>query len=284
MKNIIAVLFITLSFVGTISAQDYNIGVRAGLNYATLTGAEEVGESLGFSQGIHFGMNFSWNFSSIFALRGELLYIQNGTTKKYEGPSYYIFNLSSGKHVDYGNAKLNLDISNAYINFPITAHFKPFKKVEFFGGAYVGFLVSPGGAGKLDYESTVDPDNIFFIQSQDYSYYSDKAGEGRAIAGNIEIEVEDEVLYISKTAGAYYQFDSVDKTLFNKVDYGIILGSSYYFNQGFYFSGRMNYGLRDLTRTISDVSLVSLNSANGFVTREDKDKNLSLEFSLGFKF
>lgn len=284
MKNILAACIVSLSFIASVSAQDYNIGVRAGLNYATMTGAEEAGETLGYAQGIHFGLNFSWNFSDLFALRSELLYVQNGTTKKYEGPSYYVFRLTSGNVYDEGYAKYTLDISNSYISFPVTGHLKISKKFEAFGGAYIGFLVSPKGAGKLDYESTIDPDNIFFIQSQDYSYYSDEAGGGNFFVTPIELDINDVVYSLASNVGAYYQFDVLETKLFNRVDYGLILGGSYYFNPGFYSSLRMNYGFRDLTRTITDVSLVSLNSAGGFVPRDDNDANLSFELSIGFKF
>lgn len=285
MRNFLITFIISIFVIVGLQSQDYNIGVRAGLNYSSLQGETEVGETLGYSQGIHFGINFSWNFTDIFALRGEVLYISTGGTRTYSGPSYYVFRKSTGPVYDTGEiVDYFLDMSNASISLPLTAHFKPFKKWEVFGGGYVRFLLSPTAAGRLDYESTDDPDNIFFIQSLDYNYFDDLAGGGNAIIAPIELLVDGELFSIPKIAGAYYQFSEVDKNLFNKVDFGLVLGTSYYFNPGFYTSVRLDYGFRDMTRTISDVSLVSLNSAGGFITREDNDTHLGLEFSLGFKF
>lgn len=276
---------ISIFVITGIQSQDYNIGVRAGLNYSTLQGETEVGETSGFSQGIHFGLNFSWNFTDRFALRAETLYISTGSEKRYSGPSYYVFRNSTGSVYDSGKAvEYFLEMSNASLSLPITAHFKPFKKWEFFGGGYVRFLLSPKAAGFIDYESTDDPENIFFIQSLEYNYFNDVAGQGNNLIAPIELLVGDEVISIPRFAGAYYQYDQVDQNLFKRIDFGLIFGTSYYFNPGFYTSVRVDYGFRDMTNTISDVSLISLNSAGGFNTRDDNDTHLGLEFSLGFKF
>jgi hypothetical protein len=94
MKQLLLVLFLAFSSLA-IYAQQTNIGVRAGLNYSKLLGpleqvAGSEGETIAFSNGFHFGLSYQYNFVDNLGLRFELLYIQNGSIKKYKGPSYYI--------------------------------------------------------------------------------------------------------------------------------------------------------------------------------------------------
>ncbi|MCB0615727.1 MAG: PorT family protein, partial [Phaeodactylibacter sp.] len=61
-------------------------------------------------------------------------------------------------------------------------------------------------------------------------------------------------------------------------------GLAFYLNQGLYVGLRVNYGLSDLTRTERDVSRKELDDSNNFIFREDKDRNLTLQASVGFSF
>ncbi len=276
------ILFALSSFI--INAQDYNIGVRAGLNWSMLGGELEQGETASFQDGFHFGINFTWNFTDRFGLRGEVSYTQNGHKKEYSGPSYFI--IHSADYVDEGtlNSYL-LEQSNASIGLPFTAHVRLSKKWEIFGGAYTNFIFGPTANGSLDYDSTIAADNIVIIQSLDYNYFDDVALEGNFIVPGIEVIVNGtNLVTVPQIAGAYYQFDEVEENLFKVIDVGLVGGFSYYFNPGFYASARAEYGFRDLTRRASDVSLRELNSGNGFVLRDDNDTHLGMQFSLGFKF
>jgi hypothetical protein len=54
-------------------------------------------------------------------------------------------------------------------------------------------------------------------------------------------------------------------------------------NGGLYFSATATYGLIDVTNSDLDFSYVDIDGFD-FKTRDDKDNNLSFQFSLGFSF
>ena len=269
-----------------VSAQEYNIGVRAGQNFSTIRGTAETGESLGYSRGFHFGINFAYNFTDDFSLRTELLYIQNGYKQEYMGDSYFMIRLNDGG-ITFENGSLDMSIenSNAYIQIPITGHLRLTRKWEVFGGVYVGMLIGPTGRGKLAFESTDNPDDIFFNQSLDYAYYGDEAGEIITFGNRPAIIlVEGEDVVIPKVVGAYYQYLEKDGNLFNFLDAGLSAGVSYYFNRGFYLSLKGDFGLLDITNNNMDRSLRMLNPDNTLFLRQDKDAHLGISASFGFKF
>ncbi|NNF34939.1 MAG: PorT family protein [Saprospiraceae bacterium] len=269
-----------------ISAQEYNIGVRAGQNYSTTRGAAEQGEELGFSGGFHFGINFSYNFTDNFALRTELLYMQNGYSQKYVGDSYYMIRLNDGGITfENGSLDMTLENSNAYLQIPISGHLRLTRKWEIFGGVYVGMLIGPTGRGRLSFESTDNPDDIFFNQSLDFAYYGDEAGEIITFGNTPAVVlVEGQDVVIPKVVGAYYQYLQKDGNLFNFLDAGVSAGFAYYFNRGFYLSIKGDFGLLDMTNNRMDRSLTMLNPDNTLFLRKDKDAHLGIQASFGFKF
>ena len=82
---------------------------------------------------------------------------------------------------------------------------------------------------------------------------------------------------------AYYLFPEDRGSYFSTIDFGLNVGAYYYWNQGLFLGGRFNYGLSDVTKDNYDVSRQSLNNGQ-FIQRSDKDRNISLQFSLGFSF
>lgn len=303
MNRILILLFFCLGLV-TIQAQEFNIGIRAGLNYSKLNGpvegSGEAIEKLGFGGGFHFGVSYQRNFTSLIGLRTEFLYIQNGGTRSYSGPSYFVLRAGDETVFDRGilegtdtggNNQRDgyfLEVSNAYISFPVTLHIKPSRKFEFLAGAYVGFSVGPRANGRVQYQSTDAPDDIFFSQGLRYDYYGDIAGEGNFNAGSTAVFVQtsegEKTVVVPSIAGAYYQLAEKEDNTYKTLDYGLIAGANYFFNSGFYFGSRLTYGLRDLTNNAMDFSLIDFNSDKTLITRDDVDKHLGLEFSLGFKF
>jgi hypothetical protein len=282
------ILYIGIVLIGALQAsgQEYNIGVRAGQNYSTTRGVAETGEELGYSGGFHFGINFSYNFLDNFALRTEFLYIQNGYKQNYIGDSYYMIRLNDGGVTfENGNLDMSLENSNAFLQIPITGHLRLTRKWEIFGGVYVGMLIGPTGRGRLSFESTDNPDDIFFNQSLDFAYYGDEAGEIITFGNRPAIIlVEGNDVVMPKVVGAYYQYLNKDGNLFNFLDAGVSAGFAYYFNRGFYLSMKGDFGLLDMTNNRMDRSLRMLNPDNSLFLRNDKDAHLGIQVSFGFKF
>jgi len=281
LKNIIIILFCLASL--NAHSQSQKIGVRAGLNQSWFSGPTEVNESLTRNGGFHFGLNYSYYFNDFFGLRFELIYNQKGVTQKYLGETYYILRRGSERLVDYGDTDYLLSISNGYLSLPVSASLYVRPNIEIFGGASVDFLISPTARGRIDYTSTEFTDDIWFIQSMDYDYYNDEAARTN-IAGSIALTVEGEPLPIPRVIGGYYFFDDKDGNRFKAVDFNIHAGANYFLNTGFFVGATLHYGLIDITRDQMDVSLGELNPDNSFIFRQDKDHQLSLQFSLGFRF
>jgi len=283
MKNIL--FFLLLLGFTSVQAQDYNLGIRAGLNYSTYMGPLETGESYEFNNGFHFGMNFAYNFTDLFAINTGLFYAQNGYKQTYDGDSYYILRLPDGnKLYEEGRSQINVEVSNAYINMPITANYFIGEKFEVYGGVYMNFLISPVGYGQWEFDSHDQPENISFIQNLDHRYFADEAATAQSIGEPIIIWVNEEELTLPDVANAYYFFDEKNGTKFNWFDFGLTGGASYYINAGLFFGVRASYGLTDNTNDDMDISIQKVEEDKQFIYRQDKDQHFWLEFSLGFRF
>lgn len=298
MKSYLTIICLLLAF--SVSSQSYKIGVRSGLNYSKFSGPLEtsINEEFAFSGGFHFGFNFTWYFLENFGVRGELLYIRNGSKTSFNGETYYVTRLDgTDTNIEWGSREQILDISNAYLAFPITAHYQFHPKWEVFGGVSFNFLVSPSASGNISFDSkkctenadgTVDcenPDGFFFIQSLVYDYNSDQARGARSTDRNPIIDIDGESVSLPTSMGAYYYYEETPETNYiNKFDMNLTFGMNYFVNRGFYTGLRVDYGLRDLTNNALDNSAADINLDGSFITRDDKDIHLGIQASVGFRF
>lgn len=304
MKIRLLAFFCFFASLYSAQAQDFHIGIRAGLNYSTYGGEKEATESFGFNNGFHFGIYYGREINDFLSIRGSIMYTQKGGTRKYDGEGYYIFDRNSLLDVDGNFASpgvaivdslsLDLDISNAYVQIPITAHIKFLDKWEIYGGAYVGFSISPIATGVQNFGTRDFRDTsrleYSFEQSLSHNYYGDNESDLQDNAffnsgiGSIRVRVNGNNIEVPEVAGAYNQLLEKPDNLYKVMDYGLTGGISYYLNQGLFFNLQLDYGLRDLTNMSVDRSLGSLNEDGSFKLRDDFDRNIGLEFGIGFKF
>ncbi len=272
----------------------HKIGVRAGYNYASISGPLEVGEELNVNRGFHFGINYTYHFTPDFGIRGELMYTQRGTTQRFQDTTGVFqiikpISLGSSPFVAEGKKDLTIEITNAYFSIPITANYRIANKFEFFGGISIDFMIGSSGRGNVDFESIGRDPFIGYIQSYDFNYNSDRAGQfNDFVTDFVTITVDGESVLLPKIVGAYYDYTPVaDFDLpnkFNKLDAHLIGGLNYFINSGFYLGARLEYGLRDITLEEMDNSLRELNADGSFVTRDDFDRSVSISASFGFRF
>lgn len=292
-KIVLATFFI-VGLWSQVVSQGLHFGIRAGVNYAQYLGPQEANETYKLNNGFHFGMNVEYSLNDIVSIKTEFMYIQNGTKQEYDGESYYFFQQDPPvQDVDRilikDNLNLDLDISNAYIGIPITAHFRTLDKWDFYGGVYFNFMVSSIGRGMIEFggddSETIDHQ---FIQGLDYNYRRDIAGTSgfpgyannrfiRLISDGIDSQV-------IRFAGAYYQYEEKPANAFRGIDYGAVAGANYFLNPGLYLGLRVEYGLRDITDDRVDRSLININADNSLLLRDDNDRHLGLNLSLGFRF
>lgn len=261
-----------------------SIGVRAGLNYSTFSGPLETNEKFGVANGIHFGISYGYKFTNTFMLRTELLYNQMGSKQKFEGEnSYYLIYTPKKTVYEKGRRILDLEISNSYISLPFTAVYQLSRKFEIYGGLSPSFLINPTARGLVRFTSKDHPSEIVFKQALDYRYYSDQP-KGVSSSSSLRIIVDGAIVELPKSVKAYYQTDALFGSSFNWFNLSAVGGVNFFINKGFYVGARYEYGLLDVTNNKMDHSITELNDDLTFKKRNDNDRQLSLQFSLGFKF
>ena len=286
-RVIILVVAMFFALPEFLKAQELSYGFRVGLNVSSLTGDTETGESFSNNTGFHVGGGVRFEITDLFGIRSELVFTQKGTKKTFSGnDAPFVFRGPNGKILTNGNKTISLNISNAYLEIPIMAYGKIGNKLEVFGGGYFGFLVGSTASGELVYENAVDANNNAIDPlnlTLDYNYNRQDAGELIDDVDNITLQVGSETVEIPNTLSAYYDLDTKDGKPYKVFDAGLSAGAAYFLNGGLYFSAIAHYGLIDATNTELDFSNTEITGFD-FNTRDDKDKNLSFQFSLGFSF
>ena len=272
-------------------SQDIGYGFKAGLNFNSFSGDGEkddagntIEEYTG-NTGFHLGISFTWKATDLMGLRGELLFSQKGSRLSFDGQSYYLFKVSGSEDrvVSVGTRDQDINLTSSYFDLPITGYFKPLRNLEIYGGASVGILVGASGFGGITFAGTT-PRVDEFVHDLEVNYLSDDAGEADFSDLPMPLTVGGQAVVLPESGGAYFEFDEDRGKRYQRIDLGLVGGISYYLSQGLFVSGRINYGLTDITKSKADVSLVKLDENNEFISRDDDDRNVSFQFSVGFAF
>lgn len=289
MTRILPFLFLCLS--ANVSAQDIGYGFKAGLNFNSFSGDGEMDdggntvEEYTGNAGFHLGVSFTWKATDLMGVRGELLYSQKGSRRSFDGQSYYFFqrNNDDGRFLALGTRDQDINLTTSYIDLPVTAYFKPVESLEIYGGASLGFLVAATGFGGVTFSGTAPNGTPIeeFVHDLDVNYVSDDPGE--TDFNETPVSIGNQSVILPDNAGAYFEFEEDRGNLYRIMDFGLVGGLSYYLSQGLFVSARINYGLTDITKSEADVSLVKLDNGQ-FISREDDDRNVSWQFSVGFAF
>lgn len=288
MKHLIFAVCLLLSFQAF--AQELSYGFKVGLNFSTIKGpSEEDLESFDYNSGFHVGGGVIYKITDRFGVKGEILFSQKGVKYGYDGPSAQLFTEDDGdKVLGTGTRRMQLNVSNSYIELPFTAYAKITERIEVFGGANINFLVGTSAVGEYVFSGAI-PDNpaVDIIVELDHSYFKDKVASPDDITADTEvIKIPNGIdeLTIPKRVGAYYlDFPEKDGSFYNIIDLGLHAGVAYYLNGGLYLGVTVNYGLLDATNDFYDISKVSTDGLE-YISRSDKDTNLSFQTSVGFSF
>jgi len=280
--------------VNFLVAQDLSYGFKAGLNFSQFntTDLEQLnGEDLeSFTQnsGFHLGIIINTGWTENFGTRAEILFSQKGGRYEFDGPSYAVLNSFIGEErvLSTGFRTMNLNISNTYIDIPISVYFKPTSWFEISAGPNVGLLVSSIASGELSFqEISQSEDDAYRGISLDYRYFSDDPGEFEPDVGTELRMINGQSLEIPKTINAYYDYpDGSETGLYNRLDVGVHAGVSFFINRSLFVGARVNFGLTDITDSEVDRALLGLDDNDEFIFRDDNDRNFSIQASIGFSF
>lgn len=286
----IVALIMSVGFT-TSMAQEVSAAFKAGINLSRFSGPSEVNsngdelEKNSFATGFHIAGGVNVRFTDLFGMRAELMYSQKGVEYTFDGDSYWIFYPTEETEIhSNGTRSRVLSISNTYIDLPIIGYIR-YGRVELSAGASIGALVSSRGQGEVIYSGqtvggeAVDP----FTIALDFNYFKDDLQ--RTDAGESENRlIQGKSVKIPKNVGANYAVFGPEEKLFNALDIGLVAGASFFLNDGLYVGFRLNYGLTDVTDEKKDVAIVALDENRDFITRDDFDRNVSMQMSVGFSF
>lgn len=291
--NKLVYTFAALLFCLTnINAQELTFGFKAGLNFSQFD-TDDIEQANGvdletFQQnsGFHLGVAVTNKITDIFGVRGEFLFSQKGGRYEFEGDSYMRLLTFTGEDrlIREGFRDMNLNISNAYIDIPVMVYVKPLKWLELAAGVNVAALISSTGAGELVFrdQAQIEGDEFRGI-SLDYRFFGDEVGE--FIDGDTEIRMINGTSFeIPKNLQAYFEYPQGAETgLYNRFDFGLHASANIYINRSLFLGIRFNYGLTDVTDEKVDRALGEINGSD-FILRDDFDRNISLQASIGFSF
>lgn len=294
-KGVVTAFVLLLTLTTSVTAQSgtWKYGFELGWTNSKIQGDVETDagglelESQKFNAGFHLSVYARRHFTDLFGLQFGVSYAQRGGRIEFNGPSYYTFGLQDdAQRVVPVIRDESLKIQNGYLTIPVIAFHKIGKRFEVGAGAYGGYLVSSKSDGQIrlsEQSSGANGFTTFFINSEN-NYFRDDFGD--ATLGTQDINVGGAIFEEPRTVGGYYEYqvDPVE-SYFNRFDAGLIGQVGFYFNESLNLKGRFSYGLTDLTKKEADVSKAEYDQqALTQILRDDKDRSLSLQISIGFLF
>ncbi len=290
-----SLLLLLLSPLLSLSAQEFSGGFRAGLNFTSFDGDQEMSadgmtlERFNRTTGFHVAATFAYEITDLFGFKADLMYSQKGGEVRYEGPSYYYLFADAGDLTGdrlTGDLVSERDVVNSYIDIPLVAYYR-LGPLELEGGVSAGFLVNSRASGSAEYSNTFSADgrpirDLSF--NYDYNYYGDPIGRAAIVETSSELLVPGGNTFPPSVIDAYYNASSNDP-LYRRLDFGLVGGISFFLNNGLYLGARYQFGLTDATLGDNDQRLTV---TDGVEEREynpdDKDYNRTIQASIGFRF
>ena len=272
----------------SLSAQQFSGGFRAGLNFISFDGDQEMRDDMTLEEfkrttGFHVGATFAYALTDLFGFKADLMYSQKGGEVRYAGPSYfYLYGDAAdteGIRV-VGDLDSERDVLNSYIDIPAVVYYK-LGPIEVEGGVSAGLLVNSRASGSASFTNTVLPDGRTIepvSYNYDYNYFGDPIGFDAIVEPN------DNRAGYPAVIDAYYNATD-NRPLYRRLDFGLVGGASLFLNNGLYLGLRYQYGLTDATRGENDQRLTRTDgTAEREYNTDDKDYNRVIQTSVGFRF
>ena len=284
--------FALLLLSASLSAQSFSGGFRAGLNFVTFDGDQEMSaagnetyETFNRTTGFHVGATFALAFTDLVGIKADLMYSQKGGERRIEGPSYFYLYVDQDDRVGeliFGDVTAEIDVVNSYIDVPVTAYYR-LGPLELEGGASVGFLVNSRASGGLTYSNTpfgADEEITFNVEG---SYFSDEPA-GAGILSRADTPLPRTNVLPPDVVSVYYNSDS-DESVYRRFDFGLVAGLSFYLDNGLFLGARYQHGLTDVSKGDNDLRITRADDLTGrSFNADDKDYTRSYQVSVGFRF
>jgi len=284
-----ALLFtlLALGFVTPLLAQQFHGGIRAGLTFNNKLGPRETDlsgaevENIRYNTGFHVGPTFSYDFNRYFSLRTELLFAQKGYRYDYDGDSYLVLPFEGGDNfVTRGNRDMALEVNLNYLQLPLLAVGR-FGRLEVLGGVSFNFLLGARAEGRLFYQDETELLGELEIP-QEHRYFSD-AHERVSKGEDIPFLLGGSTVLVPERMGAYYENPGTEEDLYRRFEASLVGGLGFYLGTGLFLSGRVQYGLNDITNDEQDFRRSTLDEEQQVILTDDFDRNLTFALSVGFR-
>ncbi len=288
-------LFLLLAIVvvaGNVVAQEMSFGFKAGMNVSTITGPSEQDdagndlEEFNYNTGFHVGAGMILKFTDRFGLKTEVLFSQKGRRYNYNGQSFQIFTTNDGNELSTtGLRKTTLNVNHSYVEIPVSGYARVLPWLELSGGLYAGIVVGSTGAGEWIYSGTTDGGVTIdeFLINLEHNYFRDQPDDELSLDDAIMFSTGNQTVSVPSSVGAYYDIPRNNGNLYSNFDVGVLGGISIFLNEGLYVGARFTYGFVDMTNNDYDVSRARADGTS-YILRDDVDKNISIQFSVGFSF
>ncbi len=285
-------LILPLAFSLSVSAQEFSGGFRAGLNFISFSGDQEMSsvsdatyETFNRTTGFHVGATFALAFTDLVGIKADLMYSQKGGEIRYEGPSYFYLYANQDDlegSLIFGDRNSEYDVVNSFIDIPLTAYYR-LGPLEIEGGFSAAFMVNSRVSGGATYNTNtfgIDNDIVFNV---DGNYFQDGAGGAGVISRSSTPLPRTDVLP-PDVISAYYNSNSNEK-LYKRLDFAAVIGLSFYLNNGLFIGARYQHGLTDATLGENDLRITNDTQVGGreFNT-DDTDNSRVIQASVGFRF
>jgi hypothetical protein len=157
--------------------------------------------------------------------------------------------------------------------------------LEVSGGIGAGLNVGSTGGGRILFNGKSPTSGRDLEQFRVDLNYNFRTNGAKEIDNSFtDVMVDGRSFEIPNRVGAYYWFEEKDKNQFKPIDFYLVGGLSYYLNSGLYLGGRLFYGLTDEDRNEYDISLKELDANGNYIYRDDVNRNVTIQISIGFSF
>lgn len=270
----------------SVSAQEFSLGFKTGLNYSTIDFDSEINadgkelETTNFNSGFQIGVIVDYSLTDEFGLRGEFLFSQKGAKYKYEGMGTRVYPTLTGAKTATGFMKETYGINNGYIEIPLMAYYKV-GKFELSGGVSFGLIVTSKASGERTFDGVTKGGTVLpqYTRTISYNYLNNGVLTNEA---TLELIIDGESIILAKDE---IRDPTINGKLYNVFEMAGIVGLSYYFNQSLFLNLRAQYGLTDVTNNEFHIQKqIDQDVVYDDLLRNTKDININLSATIGFSF
>ena len=242
----------------------FGLKLGANMSAAGSYGNSEEGETANLKFGYQGGVFYNFDLSEKLDLLVELNYEARGTiSKKDYTIGLPVVDPSSGTVLGIGDYTINQEINStqSYINIPVLVVLGNTKFKYYFGPNF-GFYVG----GQAEFERSID------------------VSLGGNVVNQINSNIEDvDWNDYDSFKNIFTNPPSENGNFLNSFDFGLKIGAMYYMTESLFLDLRVNQGLADVTNNHYDNSIYPASDFS-FPSREDIDRNFSLQLGVGFSF